>query len=312
MSKSGSHAGVHPRTQSTRLRSIEIRYCLGQILIFATVLAARGTVSGQGRADGLVQQPGVAKMRAPKKVAQDASAPPVVRGAEPEPAPGEESAKLPVPDSRPQLTLDYVSRLAVENHPLLRRDQARIESAAGQALQKGLYPNLRFDSNNPQVFNGQNTLIRPGVQMDLVVKGKLRLDRAAALRVQQQSENVLIQDKFGLLTAVRSQFYTVLTAQTRVDVWKRLLLVTSASVQTGQERVKATVANRQELLLLQIDDNKVRASLANATQVLEGERRQLAAIVGFQRTRGLENVVGSLGDPAAAVRRTVHGTLRNE
>jgi cobalt-zinc-cadmium efflux system outer membrane protein len=205
---------------------------------------------------------------------------------EPEPA--------PIADDRPQLTLAYLSRLAVENHPLLRRDLARIESAAGQALQKGLYPNPRFDSNNPQVFNGLNTLIRPGIQMELVVKGKLRLDRAAALRVQQQSENVLVQDKYALLTAVRSQFYTVLAAQTRVDVWQRLLVVTSASVKTGEERVKATVADRQELILLQIDDNKVRAGLANAVRVLEGERRQLAAIVGFPGLIG-ENVVGSLG-----------------
>jgi cobalt-zinc-cadmium efflux system outer membrane protein len=219
----------------------------------------------------------------------------VARGAQPEiDAPLDASILSRIPaGARPKFSLEYLSKLAVDNHPILRRDQARIESAAGQALQKGLYPNLRFDSNNPQVFAGRNTLLRPGVQMDLVVKGKLRLDRAAALKVQQQSENVLVQDKFELLAAVRSQFYTVLAAQTRVEVWKRLLKVTDASVKTGIERVKAQVSDQQELLLLQIDDNRVRAGLANAIQILEGQRRQLAAVVGYP---GLidDNVVGSL------------------
>ncbi len=215
---------------------------------------------------------------------------PVARGAEPVAAPGAETAS----DARPQLTLPYLTRLAVENHPLLQRDLARVTSATGQTLQKGLYPNPRFDTNNPQVFNGKQSAFNAGIQQEVVVKGKLRLDRAAALRVQQQSEKVLIQDKYGLLTAVRNQFFTVLAAQTRVDVLQRLLVITDASVKTGEERVKATIADRQELLLLQIDGNKVGAKLANAVRLLEGERQQLAAIVGFP---GLvtENVVGSLG-----------------
>lgn len=214
----------------------------------------------------------------------------VVRGAEPVAAPGTETAS----DARPQLTLPYLTRLAVENHPLLQRDLARVTSAAGQTLQKGLYPNPRWDSNNPQVFNGKQSAFNAGIQQEIVVKGKLRLDRAVALRVQQQSEKVLIQDKYGLLTAVRSQFFTALAAQTRVGVLQRLSVVTDASVKTGEQRVKATIADRQELLLLQIDDNRVGAALANAGRVLEGERQQLAAIVGFP---GLvnENVVGSLG-----------------
>src|SRR5262249_59522258 len=126
----------------------------------------------------------------------------------------------------PRLTLEYLSRLAVENHPLLRRDEARIEAAAGGALQAGLYPNPRFDSNNPQVFNGPNTALNVGIQQDIVVKGKLRLRPAAALKVQQQSEFALVQDRYLLLAAVRNQFYQTLASQYRVDVLSRLLSFT--------------------------------------------------------------------------------------
>ncbi len=214
----------------------------------------------------------------------------IVRGAEPDPAPGVE----PASGAQSKPTLQYLSRLAIDNHPLLQRDQARITSAAGQALQAGLYPNPTFDTNNPQVFNGPlGTALNVGFTQEIVVKGKLRLDRAAALRVQQQAELAYVADKYALLAQVRNQFYQTLAAQFRVDVLNRLLIVTDASVKTGEERVKATIADNQELLLLQIDDNRVKANLENAIKVLDGERKQLAAMVGFP---GLisDRVIGSL------------------
>jgi cobalt-zinc-cadmium efflux system outer membrane protein len=216
-------------------------------------------------------------------------------GAEPEakPAPDAES------DESPKLTLEYLSRLAVENHPLLRRDEARIDAAAGSALQAGLYPNPRFDTNNPQVFNGPNTALNVGFQQDIVVKGKLRLDRAAALRAQQQSEFALVQDRYALLAQLRNQFYQTLAAQYRVDVLSRLLKVTELSVTIGKELVTGGTATVDQVKLLEIDYNRVLADLRNAERLLVGEREQLAAIVGFPELMN-ERVVGSLTvDPPA-------------
>ena len=213
----------------------------------------------------------------------------IVRGAEPNPVSGIESSS----GTRPRLTLAYLSRLVLENHPLLQRDLARIELAGGQALQKGLYPNPRFDTNNPQVFNGKNSMFNVGFQQEIVVKGKLRLDRAAALRAQQQAEFGLVQDRYDLLAQVRGQFYTTLAAEYRIDVLNQILKITSASVATANERVKGAIGDQTEVLLLTIDNDRARADLANAVQVLAGERQQLAAIVGFP---GLvqEKVIGSL------------------
>jgi cobalt-zinc-cadmium efflux system outer membrane protein len=195
--------------------------------------------------------------------------------------------------TEPKLTLEYLSRLAVDNHPLLRRDEARIEAAAGGALQAGLYPNPRFDSNNPQVFNGQNTALNVGIQQDIVVKGKLRLDRAAALKVQQQSEFALVQDRYTLLAQVRNQYYQTLAAQYRVEVLRRLLTVTELSVTIGKELVKAGTGDEAQVKLLEIDDNRVQADLFNARRMLAGEREQLAAIVGFPGVID-QDLVGSL------------------
>jgi cobalt-zinc-cadmium efflux system outer membrane protein len=260
-----------------------IRWCTNLMLVTAVAVAV--PLCAQERpSNGLAR-------RTPASTATRAVAgePLVMRGAEPTLVPASEIAGA----SRQSLSLEYLTRLALENHPLLRRDAARIDSAAGQALQKGLYPNPRFDTNNPQVFNGKNSMFNLGFQQEIVVKGKLRLDRAAALRSQQQSELGLVQDKYGLLTALRSQFYTTLAAQYRVDVLNRLLKLTDASVRIAQERAKGGTGDQTEVLLLTIDFDRTRADLSNAQRVLAGEKGQLAAIVGFPRLVQ-ENVVGSL------------------
>ena len=212
----------------------------------------------------------------------------VARGAEPESAPAasglqtESMATAPAGNAvSPHLTLEYLCSQAVENHPLLRRDRARVNSAEGGALQAGLYPNPRFDTNNPQVFNGANSLFNAGVMQEFVVKGKRQLERAAALRTVQQAELGLMQDRYVLLTLIRSQFYTTLAAQVRVEVLTRLLAITEASLKTGKERAEvAKIATDTEALLLRVDYNKTLADLENARRILDGERRQLSALIG--------------------------------
>lgn len=197
------------------------------------------------------------------------------------PPPGSQAPAPQQGGDPPRLTLAYLTDLAIENHPVLRRDRARIVSAEGDALQAGLYPNPHFDTNNPQVFNGANSLFNAGIMQEFVVKGKKRLERAAALRAVQQSEMSLVQDRYTLLTSVRSQFYTVVAAQARVEVLKRLLEVTKASLEQAQERFNAKIADQTEVLLVEIDYNRVKADLLNAEKVLAGERAQLEAIVGL-------------------------------
>ena len=214
---------------------------------------------GEGASSAVARAQSMPDARVPPPGAQV-----IIQGADPQP-----------------LTLEYLTNLALENHPLLRRDRARIVSAEGGALQAGLYPNPHFDTNNPQIFNGANSLFNAGIMQEFVVKGKLRLDRAAALRGVQQSEFALTLDRYTLLTSVRSQFYTVVAAQARVKVLRQLLEVTEASLKTAQERFKAKVADRTEVLLVEIDYNRVEADLLNAERLLAGERAQLEVVVGL-------------------------------
>src|SRR5262245_39901925 len=73
------------------------------------------------------------------------------------PPAGRSPVLAPAMPARPApLGLAQLESLAQTYNPILRRDVARIEAAHGSALQAGLYPNPRFDSNNPEIFAGRN------------------------------------------------------------------------------------------------------------------------------------------------------------
>jgi outer membrane protein, heavy metal efflux system len=180
-------------------------------------------------------------------------------------------------------TLRELEAIANTGHPLLQREVSRIDSARGNQLQAGLYPNPRFDTNNPQVFTGQNTLLNAGIQQEFVVMGKKRLDRAAALKVVQQNEYGYVQTRFQLLMALRQQYYTVLAAERRVRALKRLQQITSESVETGKLQVKKLGdLGPIDVNVLELDMQRVESNLEGEIRLLRGARKQLAFIVGDQ------------------------------
>ena len=203
----------------------------------------------------------------------------------PVPAPAgadtESSKEMEEVETGKSWTLMELEAIADEIHPALQRDRARIEAARGDALQAGLYPNPRLDSNNPQVFNGQNTLLNAGVMQEFVVKGKKRLDRAAMVKVVQQSEFAYIQDRFALRAAIRQQFFILLAAERRLKVLTKLQEISASSLATGRllEQPAGELAHI-DVLILEIDNQRVQSDLENTVRLRSGARKQLAALVG--------------------------------
>lgn len=184
------------------------------------------------------------------------------------------------------LTLGQLEQLAQAHNPILQRDLAKLESARGQALQAGLYPNPRFDTNNPEVFAGRNSTFNVGIQQEIVTKGKLRLDTAAAEQQVRQAETTFHQNRLGLLTSVRRQYYAVQVARRQVEVLTELLKIVQAAMETGRKLEKAQEASRIDTLLLTVDYQQVRANLQRAQTLLVGEQKQLAAVVGLPGVEG--------------------------
>ena len=218
--------------------------------------------------------------------------------AEPTVPPSKQPATLPAPMPAPPipdrpLTLDDLEQLARAHNPILVRDQARIESARGQALQAGLYPNPRFDTNNPEVIAGSNSTYNVGFMQEIVVKGKLRLDAAAAEEAVRQAELSFQQNRLDLLTNVRRQYYTVLGDRRQVEVLTELARIVREAAETGKKLEKAQETSKIDTLLLQVDAQQVAASLRQAELNYATDRKQLAAIVGVPAMERAE-VVGDL------------------
>lgn len=195
-----------------------------------------------------------------------------------------EAVAPPTPDMlRPDepWTLPRLTRLAELYNPVLRRALARIESAQGDALQASLYPNPRFDTNNPEVFAGPYSSYNVGFMQDIVVKGKIRLNRAAAVEVVRQKELSLVRDRFDMLTALRKQFYSTLASQRRVAVMEEIVHIAQGSVRAAEGRMQAGEGTETEVLLVTTELQRSEYSLRSAQTVVIGQLKQLAALVGL-------------------------------
>lgn len=220
------------------------------------------------------------------------------------PLPGEVYETIPSPDPsgigiRPgatrgaTLTLDEASDIALSNNPLLRKARAQIDSKIGLAIQAGIMPNPRYDSNNPQVFAGNASQYNAGFMQELPVKGKLRLDRSAAQREVEQARMAYIRRRFELLTSVRQQFYRVLAQERRVEVLEQLVRIARTSHSLAEQRQKAGRVAETDVLLLFTELQQAEIALTNARTLLLGSRRALAATMGIP-TLEIDDAIGDL------------------
>jgi cobalt-zinc-cadmium efflux system outer membrane protein len=177
-------------------------------------------------------------------------------------------------------TLDNLEALADRVNPILVRDRAQIESARGSAVQAGLWSNPQWNTNNPWVINGRGSLLNAGYQQEVPVMGKKKLDQSAANEATRQAELTFFQDRAALHATIRQQFYTVLVDQERVAVLTRTQELVRKSYETGLARQKAGDLGTADVTLLLVDYQRSQAALNSAKAILEGDRKQLEAIIG--------------------------------
>ena len=177
-------------------------------------------------------------------------------------------------------TLQELEELADRVNPTLRRDRAQIEAAQGQAVQAGLYPNPRFDTNNPWVLRGRGSLLNVGFQQEIPVMGKKNLDKSAANEKTRQAEITFNENRVALHAAIRQQFYAVLVDQERVRVLTRLSDLARQTAEAVVVRQKAGEANEVDVLTLRVAYQRSQGALASANAILLGDQRQLEAIIG--------------------------------
>ena len=182
-------------------------------------------------------------------------------------------------DVSPGVTLDELIAVAMGNNPAIRESLTQAAAARAKAYQASLYPNPVLATGAPQLTGGQSQY-NIFASQDIVTKGKLRLDTAAASGTAREAEFSAVRTRFEVLTTVRQRFYTTLAAQRRADVLHELLEIARKSKDVGDRLLKGGVGTRTDVLLLDIELDRSVVSLQNADTMVDANRRQLIAALG--------------------------------
>jgi cobalt-zinc-cadmium efflux system outer membrane protein len=193
-------------------------------------------------------------------------------------------------------TLDELLQLTLTRNPRLTQASFAIDAAKGRAVQAGLYPNPTVDVRADEL--GDRTgpggiLTAPAITQEIVTANKLGLNRAAANRVVDQATLTLVGERYARFTAVRQNYFDVLTLQRRTAILDELVKLAEQSVSMTQKLLDAKQVARLDLIQLEIELERFRAEREATKKELPAAFRRLAASVGVS---GLPEatVVGSL------------------
>ncbi len=194
--------------------------------------------------------------------------------------------------------LPELTELTVESHPRLAEVGWAVETARGQAVQAGLYPNPTVDVRGDELGDrtGPAGIWTLFAGQEIVTANKLCLSQAARLKKVDQASLELIAERYRLLTDVRQAYFEALTLQRRGEVLKELVGLAERSVSNASALLKAGETAELDVVQLEVDLERYRADLEATQRALPGAYRKVAARIGRQEMPILE-LVGSLDTP---------------
>lgn len=204
-------------------------------------------------------------------------------------APPRATLGAPVP-SQATTSLDDLIRLSLDSNPTLKQTALEIKVKEGKRLQVGLYPNPVligvFDELGDRTSTG-GVNNYPVINQEVVVAGKLKLNRSVAQKEVDQATLALLYQRYQLLANVRKGYFTVLTLQRRVEVLEELKGLADRAYENAERLYKGQQIAKLEVLQFSIVRNRLAATLAAAQQEWRASWQQLTAIMG---TPGLPQV----------------------
>lgn len=194
-----------------------------------------------------------------------------------------------------KFSLRQLSDIALQINPILDRALSDIEAAKGERVQAALYPNPRMETNNPEIFAGQSSSVNFGFQQDIVVKGKIRADKAAADQLVRRETADFHLDRNRMLMNIRGQYYQVVAAKQRAVLSSYIIKVAQQGVEAAKQLQMGGEGSLTDVLLLENELQRAFIESDKAKTMLEGEIRQLQAMVGAPDLM-ITDVEGSLFD----------------
>jgi len=195
------------------------------------------------------------------------------------------------------ITLEELQQMALQNNPTFAQSAANIQAAEGRKKQSGLYPNPTVGYQGEQIRGGSFHGGEQGffVQQDIVLGGKLGLNRKIFDQELKQAETEAEEQKVRVVTNVRMSYIQALAAQQTLELRQNLGKLANDAVETTHQLVNVGQADAPDALASEVEAEQAQLAVTMAEQNQQRVWKALAAVVGNPRL-SLMQLEGKLED----------------
>src|SRR5271156_2835469 len=181
------------------------------------------------------------------------------------------------------MTLEQLQQIALTNNPTLGQAKAGVNAARGLTHQAGLWPNPTVGYVGEEIRGGFFGGGQQGVfiQQNVILGGKLALDRKARTEEGKQAEAEVGEQKLRVENGVRVAFYEALAAQQMVEMRKKLSDLATDAVETTRQLFNVGQADQPDVLQAQVEADEADLAVITSEQERQRAWRVLAAVVGM-------------------------------
>jgi len=183
------------------------------------------------------------------------------------------------------ITLEELQRMALQNNPTFRQSAANIQAAEGRKKQSGLYPNPTVGYQGEQIRGGSFHGGEQGffLQQDIVLGGKLGLNREIFDQELKQAETEAEEQKMRVVTNVRMSYIQALAAQQMLELRHNLSKLADDAVETSHQLANVGQADAPDVLESEVEAQQAQLAVIMSEQNQQRVWKALAAVVGNPR-----------------------------
>jgi cobalt-zinc-cadmium efflux system outer membrane protein len=183
------------------------------------------------------------------------------------------------------MTLEELQQMALQNNPTFAQSAANIQAAEGRKKQSGLYPNPTVGYQGEQIRGGSFHGGEQGffVQQDIVLSGRLGLNRTIFDQELKQAETEAEEQKVRVVTNVRMAYIQALAAQQTLELRQHLSKLADDAVQTSHQLANVGQADAPDVLESEVEAQQAQLAVTMAEQNQQRIWKALSAVVGNPR-----------------------------
>jgi outer membrane protein, heavy metal efflux system len=183
------------------------------------------------------------------------------------------------------ITLEELQQMALQNNPTFAQAAANIQAAEGRKKQSGLYPNPTIGYQGEQIRGGAFHAGEQGffVQQDIVLGGKLGLNRKIFDQELKQAETEAEEQKLRVVTNVRMSYTQALAAQQTLELRQNLSKLADDAVETSHQLANVGQADAPDVLESEVEAQQAQLAVTMAERNQQRVWKALAAVVGNPR-----------------------------